>query len=91
MYDADRHPAAAENGPLANQNNLTVPQQYGERVWPRTVVWPTPRGKRHLYGLMAVDVGPGFAQCPLYAFLRTLGSKESEPEIEWVLPPRYLM
>jgi hypothetical protein len=40
---------------------------------------------------MAVRVDVDQLQSPVYAFLRTLGVEEAEPETAWVRPSRYLM
>lgn len=40
---------------------------------------------------MAVEVIAHLALFPVYAFRGTLGFEESEPEIAWITPPRYLM
>jgi hypothetical protein len=91
MQHAGRHPAVAQNGPLVDQGGLTVANQDGQGHWPTPVVWSTAGGERHVYELMALEVGRNLAPSPVYAFLRTLAGQESGPEVAWVLPPRYLM
>jgi hypothetical protein len=91
MHHAERHSAAARDGPLANQGGLTIAKQDGSDRWPTPVVWATPAGERHVYELMAVEVGQDHLPSPVYVFLRTLRAREAEPEISWVLPSRYLM
>ena len=72
MQYADRHPAAARDGPLADHVDLTVPKQEGEKRWPTPVVWSTRAGERHIYELMAVKVVRNLALFPVYTFRRTL-------------------
>ena len=91
MYEADRHSAAARDGPLADDGGLTIAKQNGSDRWPTPVVWATPPGERHVYELMAVEVGPDVVPSPVYAFLRTLRARGAEPEISWVFWPRYLV
>ena len=91
MQHAGRHPAVARNGPLVDQVGLTVVNQDGQGRWPTPVVWSTVAGQRHVYELMALEVGRNLASSPVYTFLRTLAAGESGPELAWGLPPRYLM
>jgi hypothetical protein len=44
-----------------------------------------------MYDLRAVEVDAHLAVFPVYEFRRTLGGRESEPEMAWRRPPRYLM
>jgi hypothetical protein len=55
------------------------------------VVWAADGGKRHVYELEALAVDVHLAKVPVYEFRRTLGLAESEPEVSWLLPPRYLL
>ena len=91
MQYADRHPATAWDGPLADHADLTVAKQDGQQRWPTPVVWSTPAGERHVYELMALEVDASLALFPVYTFRRTLGFGESVPESAWIIPPRYLM
>jgi hypothetical protein len=84
------HPATARDGPLAGEIELTVANQDDQGRWPTPVVWST-AGERHVYELMALRVGANLLLWPVYAFRRTLEAEESEPEIGWTRPPRYLL
>jgi hypothetical protein len=86
----DGHPATARNGPLGGDARLTVQQWGGRDLWPTPVVW-SDGGQRHVYDLRAVEVDAHLAVFPVYEFRRTLGCTESEPEMAWRSPPRYLM
>jgi hypothetical protein len=90
MHRAERRYAAARDGPLADDGGLTIAKQDGTDRWPTPVVWATPAGERHVYELMAVEVGQDRVPFPVYAFLRTLRTREAQPEISSVFPPRYL-
>ena len=87
----ERQSAAARDGPLAEDGGLTIAKQDGSDRWPTPVVWATPAGERHVYELMAVELGLDLVPSPVYAFLRTLRAREAVPEISWVFAPRYLM
>jgi hypothetical protein len=91
MQYADRHPAAAQDGPLAEDVDLTVAYQDRQERWPTPVVWSTPSGERHVYELVAVEVDANLAPFPVYTYRRTLSVGELEPELAWVIPPLYLM
>jgi hypothetical protein len=91
MQHADRHPAAAQDGPLADDVDLTVENQDGRERWPTPVVWSMSGGERHVYELMAVEVDGNLALHPVYTFRRTLSFGEPEPDTAWIISPRYLM
>ena len=90
MQHPTRHLAAARNGPLAGDMELTVTKQDDQGRWPTPVVWSA-AGERHLYALMALKVGSNLKLWPVYARCRSLGPEESEPAIGWTVPPRYIM
>jgi hypothetical protein len=66
------HLAAALDGPLADQRDLTVdgvdpPGNCGK--WPCEVVWPDEAGERHLYRFETVSVSRG-SDVPEYKFVQ---------------------
>lgn len=90
MQHPTRHPAAARDGPLAGDMELTVAMQDDQGRWPTPVVWSA-AGERHVYDLMALKVDSNLKLWPVYAFCRSLGREESEPALGWTVPPRYVM
>ena len=88
--ETDRHPATAQNGPLAGQWGLTVVDKDRDGRWLSPVVWSSEEG-RHVYDLMALAVYSETALEPVYAFRNTLSTDEVDPESTRMHPPHYLM
>jgi hypothetical protein len=85
MADPQKHPAIAEDGPVADDRTLTVDDHDSEGRWRSPVVWTTGPDPRQLYGLSGLALSPSGA--PVYRHERTLDPGEPDPPAGRVKPP----
>ena len=85
MPESQKHPAIAEDGPLAGDTTLTVDDHDSEGRWPSPVVWKSGPTEREVYVLSHISLTP--SGVPTYRQERTLKGDEPEPPEGRAKPP----